>query len=77
MADFQVITQSFVNLTIITELNQFGVEKRYTKDIKIADLKNKLELITGYPALEMNLKLFNREKKFICDIDDDEKMLGI
>ena len=76
MSEFQVITQSFVNLTIITDLNAFGVEKRYTKDIKIGELKNKLELITGYPATEMKLKLSTRDKKFICELDDDLKMLG-
>lgn len=75
-SEFTVVTQSFVNLTIYTELNAFGVEKRYTKDILIRELKNKLELITGYEAAYIKIKLLARDKKFICDMDDDEKMLG-
>ena len=74
--EFTVVTQSFVNLTIYTELNAFGVEKRYTKDILIGELRNKLELITGYEAHSIKIKLLSRDKKYICDFDDDEKMLG-
>jgi hypothetical protein len=44
-AEFQVVTQSFVNVLILTEKNEFGVEKRFAKDITIGSLKNKLELI--------------------------------
>lgn len=76
MSEFQVVTQSFVNLTIYTSMNAFGVEKRYPKDIKISELKNKLELITGYEAAYIKIKLLARDKKFLCDMDDDDKMLG-
>ena len=75
-AEFQVVTQSFVNVLILTEKNEFGVEKRFAKDITIGSLKNKLELITGYEAIDMKIKLLNKDKKFLCDMDDDEKMLG-
>jgi tubulin-folding cofactor B len=75
-AEFQVVTQSFVNVLILTEKNEFGVEKRFAKDIRIGVLKNKLELITGYEAIDMKIKLLTKDKKFICDMDDDEKMLG-
>jgi tubulin-folding cofactor B len=74
--EFTVVTQSFVNLTIYTELNAFGVEKRYPKDILIGELKNKLELITGYEAASIKIKLLTRDKKYVCDFDDDSKMLG-
>jgi tubulin-folding cofactor B len=76
MSEFTVITQSYVNLTIQAEGREYGVEKRYAKDVFIADLKNKLEIMTGYVAGEMKLKLLNKEKKLVCPIDNDEKMLG-
>lgn len=76
MTEFKVVTQSFVGLTVLSDGKEFGVEKRYAKDIKINDFKNKLELITGHVAADMKLKLLNKEKKVICDMDDGEKMLG-
>ena len=76
MSDFTVVTQNFVNLTIYTELNAFGVEKRFPKDILVSDLKNKLELITGYEAAHIKIKLLTRDKKFVCDLNEDDKMLG-
>ncbi len=71
-----MVTQSFVNIIIISEVKEFGVEKRYPKDTQIIDLKNKLEIITGYSSSDIRLRVLNKERKFICDIDDDEKMLG-
>lgn len=76
MSEFQVITQNSVNVTIYTELNSFGVEKRFPKDIFISELKNKLELITGYESASIQIKLLQRDKKFLCTLDDDTKMLG-
>ena len=76
MSEFQVVTQSFVNLTILTQVHEYGVEKKFPKNIKIVDLKNKLELISGFVSADMKLKLLNKEKKFVCDMDEDERMLG-
>jgi tubulin-folding cofactor B len=76
MSEYTVISQSFVNITIISEVKEFGVEKRYPKDTKVFDLKNKLEIITGYLASDIKLRVLNKEKKLVCDLDDDEKMIG-
>jgi tubulin-folding cofactor B len=76
MTEYTVVTQSFVSVTILTEAHEFGVEKRFAKDITIVNLKDKLELICGYMASDMKLKLLNKEKKYLCDIDDESKMLG-
>ena len=46
-AEYKIVTQAFVNINIISENNPYGVEKRYSKDVLIDDLKNKLEMITG------------------------------
>ena len=76
MSEYTVVTQNFVNITIISEIKEFGVEKRYPKEIKIYDLKNKLEIITGFSAAEIKLRCLNKEKKLVCELDDDERMLG-
>ena len=46
-SEFKIVTQAFVNINIISENNAYGVEKRYSKDVLIDDLKSKLEMITG------------------------------
>lgn len=74
--EITIVTQSFVNIMILTDTNEFGVEKRYAKDIKLDNMKSKLEMITGYECVNMKLFLLNREKKLICEMDDDSKMLG-
>jgi tubulin-specific chaperone B len=76
MSEFHVVTQSFVNVTILTDIHPYGVEKKFPKDIKIIDLKNKLEVISGFLSSDIKIKLLNKEKKEICDVDDDERMLG-
>lgn len=76
MSEFTVVTQSYVSLTVISETKEFGVEKRYSKDTQILDLKNKLEMITGYLTADMKLRLLNKDKKLVCDIEDESKMLG-
>ena len=75
-SEFKIVTQAFVIVNIISENNAYGVEKRYSKDIQIDDLKSKLEMITGLVSTDMKLKLLDKEKKFICDLNDGNKMLG-
>lgn len=75
-SEFSVVTQSHVTLTIQSEGKEYGVEKRYAKDILIGEFKNKLEMITGLVASEMKLRLLNRDKTFVCDIEPDDRMLG-
>jgi len=38
-SEFSVITQSVVSVNISSSLNSFGSERRFAKDITIADLK--------------------------------------
>lgn len=76
VAEFKVITQSFVNLTILTQVHEYGVEKKFPKDIQIVELKNKLELISGFLSAHMSLKLLNKDKQPVCDLNEDERMLG-
>jgi tubulin-folding cofactor B len=76
MSEYTVVTQGFVSVLVIFEGNSYGVEKRYPKDILVVDLKNKLELITGFVATDMKLSVLSKERKFICEINDDNKMIG-
>ncbi|CAF1062756.1 unnamed protein product [Brachionus calyciflorus] len=76
MSEFQVVTQSYVNLTTISEGREYGVEKRYPKDIKIIDFKNKLEMMTGFVSSGMTLRLLNKDRQFLCEMNDDDRMLG-
>ena len=39
MANYEVITQSTVNVTVTSSINSFPVEKRYPKNLTIGDLK--------------------------------------
>lgn len=76
MSEFSVITQSYVSVIIQTDGKEYGVEKRYAKDVHVGELKNKLEMITGLVATDMKICLLNKEKKFVCNLEPDEKMLG-
>lgn len=76
MTEYQIITQSYVNLTTVSEGREFGVEKKYPKDIKIVDFKNKLEMMTGFVASGMSLRLLNKDKQFVCEMNEDDQMLG-
>jgi tubulin-specific chaperone B len=76
MSEYQIITQPFVNLTVISDDREFGSNKRYAKDLKLIDFKNKIEMMTGYQTADMKLKLLNKNKQVICDLDDNDKMIG-
>ncbi|XP_073955015.1 tubulin-folding cofactor B-like isoform X2 [Choristoneura fumiferana] len=39
-------------------------------------MKSKLELVTGGNAATMKLKLYDTKNKYICDIDNDDALLG-
>ncbi|CAG5113407.1 Oidioi.mRNA.OKI2018_I69.chr2.g7518.t1.cds [Oikopleura dioica] len=68
LVNFQILCQS-TNLGSLTE-------KRYDKGLSIRELKGKLELITGCSPASMKLSLESRKGEKICDMDDDERLLG-
>lgn len=76
MEEYQVITDSIVNVNITSSISSFAVEKRYPKNLTIGELKGKLELVTGASAGSMILELYNREKQFICALTNDNALLG-
>ncbi|EDO40244.1 predicted protein [Nematostella vectensis] len=71
-----VITASIVTVQITSNITSLVSEKRYGKDITIAALKGKLELITGCSSANVDLQLFDKDGKLVGVMDNDEAMLG-
>ncbi|XP_077993284.1 tubulin-folding cofactor B-like [Glandiceps talaboti] len=76
MAQYSVITQAQVTVQITSSLSSFASERRFQKDITVADLKGKLELITGCSAASMQIQAFNKDDKQVASLSDDSAPLG-
>ena len=77
MADsVQVVTGHHVTVDISSTLTSFVSNKRFQKDLTIAALKGKLELISGVPAGGMKLEVYNADGQLVCVLDDDNVLLG-
>ena len=77
MADtIQVVTGHHVTVDISSTVTSFVSNKRFQKDLTIAALKGKLELISGVPAGGMKLDVYNKDGQIICALDDDNALLG-
>ena len=77
MADsVQVVTAAYVTVDISSTLTSFLSNKRFQKDLTIAALKGKLELVSGVLAGGMKLEVYNPDGKLICVMDDDSALMG-
>ncbi|XP_061714151.1 tubulin-folding cofactor B [Cydia pomonella] len=78
MENIQVVTQDFVNVHITKSDADVGapVERRFKKGITVSEFKTKLELVTGGNATTMKLKLFDSKNNYVCDIDNDNALIG-
>lgn len=66
----------FVQVNVSNSQNDvISFEKKFPRDMKIADLKFKLEIITGGSAATMQMQLFNGDK-IIAQLNDDNAELG-
>lgn len=66
----------FVHVNVSNSQNDvISFEKKFPRDIKIADLKFKLEVITGASAGTMQLNLLNGDK-LITQLNNDDAELG-
>lgn len=74
--EFSVVTQSIVTLNVSSSINSFGSERRFPKDITVAQLKDKLVLLTGASASSMKLELYDKDNKLVCKFDNDDALLG-
>ncbi|PVD26663.1 hypothetical protein C0Q70_14341 [Pomacea canaliculata] len=75
-SSIRVVTESFLNVTITSNVNAFASEKRFSKDLTIAAFKMKLELVTGASAATMNLTVFDKDNKLVCILDNNDALLG-
>jgi len=64
-----------VQLTISSNMSQFGNERRFPRKMLISELKGKLELVTGVQVMWMQLELYNEDNELMHKTQDD-KMLG-
>ncbi|CAG4935271.1 unnamed protein product [Parnassius apollo] len=78
MEGIQIITQDYVNIHITKSDSEDAapVERRFKKDITVLEFKTKLELVTGGSAATMKIKLFDNKNNFVCDIANDNALLG-
>lgn len=64
-----------VNLMISSNISEFGNERRFPRKMLVAELKGKLELITGVQCSWMDLELYNNDNALMHKLED-ERMLG-
>ncbi|RUS28142.1 CAP Gly-rich domain-containing protein [Jimgerdemannia flammicorona] len=70
----QPSTMSIVTVFVSTSAEKVGAERRFDKGLSIAQLKYKLEPITGIPADTQQLSLYNGEN-LIGSLEGDENMM--
>ncbi|XP_033735460.1 tubulin-folding cofactor B-like [Pecten maximus] len=73
---YSVVTQSVVTVRVTSTGNTFGSERRFQKDLTVAEVKGKLELVTGSIATNMKLEVYSKEDKLICKLDNNDALLG-
>ena len=78
MTSYQVITESYVNVFISTNVSSVKSERKFAKDLTIFDLKGKLELITGAVTANMDISVYdkNDETKLVCELNENDSLLG-
>ncbi|XP_041379331.1 tubulin-folding cofactor B-like [Gigantopelta aegis] len=68
-------TSGYVNVFLSSNVSTFTSQKRFPLSTTIAELKGKLELITGANSSTMQLQLLDRQRKLIQSLDDDTTSL--
>ncbi|OXA60513.1 tubulin-folding cofactor B [Folsomia candida] len=68
--------KQFVAVTITSNLNSFHTDRRFPGDVNIANLKGKLELLTGCMMSTMKLELRDNDDELIQYLSDDTLTLA-
>ncbi|KAF4529499.1 hypothetical protein B566_EDAN017802 [Ephemera danica] len=77
MDNISVITEDFVKVSVsISSSQAYNVERSFPKTLTIADLKGKLELMTGGSAATMQLQVLDKAGNQVCALDPDSALLG-
>lgn len=72
----QGVQKPFVKLQISSNLTNGFLEKNFRRDVRIGELKSKLELITGCDYQHVQLELFSCDGDRMMAMADDHQMLG-
>lgn len=72
----RVVTSSSVTLTVTNSLSEYSAEKRFQKDLTVAELKQRLELVTGVSPGTMKLELYDKNGTLVTQLDSDDSLLG-
>lgn len=67
---------ALINVRVTSTLNDFMAEKRFDRGLTIADLKCRLELITGATAGTMTLQVYDDKDQLLFGLDNDNALLG-
>lgn len=76
MPEYKVVTGDLVSVYITSNITSFTSEKRFDKSLTVSDLKSKLEMITGGSAMAMQIAVFDKDDKVICNLDNDNALFG-
>ncbi|VDD88181.1 unnamed protein product [Enterobius vermicularis] len=63
-------------LKITAPSNEYPYVKRFSSEMKISELKEKLQLIVGTPKENMKLELRNKSGNPICALTDEQQTLA-
>eukprot|EP00127_Corallochytrium_limacisporum_P006564 Clim_evm36s230 gene=Clim_evmTU36s230 len=70
------MTSGYVDIFVTTNVSQMQAQKRFDLAMAIADLKARLELMTGVAPGQMRLQLFDSSDKLVTALTDDDASLG-
>jgi len=65
-----------LDILVTSNINSFGTQRRFPIDLKVYDLKEKLELLTGASAPSMELQLLDDKNQLISKLSDDNSILS-
>ncbi|XP_035217934.1 tubulin-folding cofactor B-like [Stegodyphus dumicola] len=70
------IAAGMLDILVTSSINSFGTQRRFPVNIQIAELKQKLELLTGASSTSMELQLLDDKNELICKLMDDSATLN-
>lgn len=65
-----------IDILVTSSVNSFSTQRRFPADIKISELKQKLELLTGAPPSSMELHLLDDKNQLISKLLDNHLELN-
>jgi len=72
----QVVSAQLLNLRVSSTLNDFMAEKRFDRGLTIADVKMRLEMVTGASAGQMIVTVLDHNDRELFALQDNDALLG-